>query len=99
MKAFHAVLDFRSDIWVKLTCPDRLDPAGSPYVGFAAAVCPLASPERVLWGTEWPHPNMGNVLPDDGALVDVIPQIAPTATLQRTLLVDNPMQLYWPEEC
>jgi 2-pyrone-4,6-dicarboxylate lactonase len=55
-------------------------------------------PERVLWGTDWPHPNMQERIPDDGTLVDVIPQIAATHDLQRKLLVDNPMRLYWPEE-
>jgi 2-pyrone-4,6-dicarboxylate lactonase len=99
MTAFRALLDSRDDIWTKVTCPDRLDPAGPPYADFVRSVRPLveAYPDRVLWGTDWPHPNMENVLPDDGALVDVIPRIAPTETLQRKLLVDNPMRLYWPE--
>ena len=55
-------------------------------------------PDRVLWGTDWPHPNLKNHMPDDGLLVDFIPHVAPTAELQRKLLVDNPMRLYWPEE-
>jgi len=54
--------------------------------------------DRVLWGTDWPHPNLKNHMPDDGLLVDFIPHIAPTAELQQKLLVDNPMRLYWPEE-
>jgi 2-pyrone-4,6-dicarboxylate lactonase len=54
-------------------------------------------PDRVLWGTDWPHPNLKDHMPDDGLLVDFIPHIAPTAELQRKLLVDNPMRLYWPE--
>ena len=100
MRAFRALLDSRGDIWTKVTCPDRLDPAGPPYADFIAAVRPLveAYPDRVLWGTDWPHPNMEETLPDDGLLVDVIPEIAPTAALQRKLLVDNPMRLYWPEK-
>jgi hypothetical protein len=53
-------------------------------------------PDRVLWGTDWPHPNLKDHMPDDGLLVDFIPHIAPTAELQRKLLVDNPMRLYWP---
>ena len=57
-----------------------------------------AFPDRVLWGTDWPHPNMKSHMPDDGRLVDVIPRIATTADRQRKLLVDNPMRLYWPEE-
>ena len=100
MTAFRALLDSRPDIWTKVTCPDRLDPAGPPYADFVRAVRPLveAYPDRVLWGTDWPHPNMETRIPDDGGLVDVIPQIAVTEALQHKLLVANPMRLYWPEE-
>ena len=100
MTAFRALLDSRGDIWTKVTCPDRLDPTGAPYDDFVRAVRPLveAYSDRVLWGTDWPHPNMEKMPPDDGALVDVIPRIAVTETLQRKLLVDNPTRLYWPEE-
>ena len=52
-------------------------------------------PDRVLWGTDWPHPNLKDHMPDDGLLVDFIPHIAPTAEQQRKLLVDNPTRLYW----
>ena len=99
MTAFRALLDSRPDIWVKVTCPDRLDPAGEPYDAFVAAVRPLveAYPDRILWGTDWPHPNMETRIPDDGRLVDVIPRIAVTGELQRKLLVDNPMRLYWSD--
>ena len=55
-------------------------------------------PDRVLWGTDWPHPNLKDHMPDDGLLVDVIPHIATTPELQQKLLVTNPMRLYWPEE-
>ncbi len=51
--------------------------------------------DRVIWGTDWPHPNMKKEAPDDGALVDFIPRIAPSAAAQQALLVDNPMRLYW----
>jgi len=100
MRAFRRLLDSRPDIHFKATCPDRLDPAGPPWDDFARAVAPLVAdyPERALWGTDWPHPNMQDAIPDDGALVDMIPRIAPTPELQRKLLVDNPMALYWPEE-
>src|SRR3972149_1636944 len=57
-----------------------------------------AFPDRVLWGTDWPHPNLKDHMPDDGLLVDFIPQIATTPALQHKLLVDNPLRLYWPEE-
>ena len=100
MKAFRALLDSRGDIWFKATCPDRLDAGGDPWNDFARAVAPLVAdyPARALWGTDWPHPNMQDMIPDDGHLVDMIPRIAPTAALQRQLLIDNPMRLYWGEE-
>lgn len=97
MRAFRALLDSRDDIWFKPTCPDRLSAQGPPYDDFVAAVRPLVEdyPDRVIWGTDWPHPNMEHNIPDDGALVDLIPRIAPTAALQHKLLVANPDRLYW----
>lgn len=86
--------------WTKVSCPERLTQAGAPYgayddvVPFARALVERYS-DRVLWGTDWPHPNMKSHMPDDGLLVDVIPRIAPTPALQKALLVDNPMRLYW----
>ncbi|MBN9671518.1 amidohydrolase family protein [Roseibium aggregatum] len=99
-KSFQALMSENENIWVKVSCPERLTVAGPPYddvVPFARTLVE-AFPDRVLWGTDWPHPNMKSHMPDDGALVDVIPRIAPTPELQRALLVDNPMRLYWPEE-
>ncbi len=84
-------------IWSKVTCPERLTKSGPPYddvVPFAARIVEQF-PDRVLWGTDWPHPNMKSHMPDDGALVDFIPRIAPTQESQQKLLVDNPMRLYW----
>lgn len=100
MQALRNLLDERDDIWLKVTCPERLDPKGPPWDDFATAVAPLVTDfsDRVLWGTDWPHPNMQDAIPDDGQLVDIIPRIAPTAELQRKLLIHNPMRLYWPEE-
>lgn len=102
MKAFRVLLDSRPDIWFKPTCPDRLDAlkqggGGDPWDAFALAVGPLVAdyPDRCIWGTDWPHPNMEDEIPDDGHLVDMIPRIAPTAKLQHKLLVANPMKLYW----
>ncbi|MBY5312957.1 amidohydrolase family protein [Rhizobium leguminosarum] len=82
----------------KVSCPERLSQSGPPnyddVVPFARTLVERF-PERVLWGTDWPHPNMKDHMPDDGALVDIIPRIAPSEELQRKLLVDNPMRLYW----
>ena len=104
MRAFRALLDSRDDIWFKPTCPDRLDAikeggGGDPWNAFAEAVRPLVAdyPDRCIWGTDWPHPNMQAEVPDDGHLVDMIPRIAPTEALQRKLLIDNPNALYWAD--
>ena len=90
-----------ANIWSKVSCPERLSKSAPPeyddVVPFARKVVE-SFPERVLWGTDWPHPNLKDHMPDDGLLVDFIPHIAVTAELQRKLLVDNPMRLYWPEE-
>src|SRR6185312_4722338 len=84
--------------WVnKVTCPERVTLAGAPYddvVPFARTIVERF-PDRVLWGTDWPHPNMKKEAPDDGVLVDRIPHIATTSAQQKQLLVDNPMRLYW----
>jgi 2-pyrone-4,6-dicarboxylate lactonase len=95
---FLELLAGHPNIWSKVSCPERLSKSGPPgyddVVPFARRLVELY-PDRVLWGTDWPHPNMASHMPDDGALVDIIPRIAPTAELQRKLLVDNPMRLYW----
>jgi len=94
--------------WCKVSCPERLSLVGPqamhgelhPYQDVAPFARRIVEsfPDRVLWGTDWPHPNLHDHMPDDGVLVDFIPQIAPTPALQQQLLVDNPMRLYWPEE-
>ncbi len=96
------------NVWSKVSCPERLSLTGPKALhGEQSAyrdVVPFARrvveefPDRVLWGTDWPHPNLKDHMPDDGLLVDFIPHIAPTPELQRKLLVDNPMRLYWPDE-
>ncbi len=95
---FVKLMREQTNIWSKVSCPDRLSKSGAPgyddVVPFARRL--IASfPDRVLWGTDWPHPNLKTHMPDDGALVDFIPRIAPSAELQRRLLVDNPTRLYW----
>jgi len=94
---FTSLMARNENIWTKVTCPERLSIQGPPYddvVQYAAHIVKLF-PDRVLWGTDWPHPNMTSHMPDDGILVDYIPKIAPTPALQQKLLVDNPMRLYW----
>lgn len=100
MRAFRDFLSSHPTVWTKVSCAERLSASGPPFDDFVNAVVPLveAFQDRVLWGTDWPHPNMQDAIPDDGALVDLIARIAPTAELQAKLLVHNPMRLYWPEE-
>ncbi|MEE1801048.1 amidohydrolase family protein [Streptomyces sp. JV176] len=98
----------RNDVWVKVSCPERLSVTGPPALDGErhpyTDVVPFARrvveefPDDVLWGTDWPHPNLTGHMPDDGLLVDYVPQVAVTAEQQRKLLVDNPMRLYWPGE-
>jgi len=95
---FINFMETNKRVWTKVTCPERLSLTGPPYddvVPFGAELVERF-PDRVLWGTDWPHPNMRTHAPDDGMLVDYIPRIAPTEELQQKLLVANPMRLYWP---
>jgi 2-pyrone-4,6-dicarboxylate lactonase len=104
---FIKFMQEHSNIWSKVSCPERLSVNGPPaLLGETAPyqdVIPFAKrvvesfPDRVLWGTDWPHPNLKDHMPDDGLLVNFIPLIANTPQLQQKLLVDNPMRLYWPE--
>ncbi len=95
---FIRLMDSHENVWTKVSCPERLSKVGPPdyddVVPFARTLVERF-PDRVLWGTDWPHPNMTTHAPDDGALVDIIPRIATTPALQHKLLIDNPMRLYW----
>ena len=102
---FVKMMREHGNIWSKVSCPERLSVSGPKALdGERHAyrdVIPFARrlvqefPDRVLWGTDWPHPNLKDHMPDDGLLVDYIPHIAPTSELQQKLLVDNPNRLYW----
>ena len=94
---FRKLLRSCPQVWTKVTCPDRLTVAGPPYddvVPFGRALVE-EFPDRVLWGSDWPHPNLKSHMPDDGMLVDFIPRVAPGGEAQRKLLVENPSRLYW----
>jgi 2-pyrone-4,6-dicarboxylate lactonase len=96
-RRFLRMLETHSNIWTKVTCPERMTLVGPPYddvVPFGRTLVEHFR-DRVIWGTDWPHPNMKKEAPDDGVLVDWIPKIAPSAAEQQALLVDNPMGLYW----
>ncbi len=97
---FLRLMREHENVWSKVTCPERLSLTGPPnyddVVPFARLVTEEFS-DRVLWGTDWPHPNLKSHMPDDGKLVDFIPRIATTHDLQQRLLVTNPNRLYWKE--
>ncbi len=83
--------------WVKVCGAERVSSTGKPFadaVPFAAALI-AAAPDRVLWGTDWPHPNITGDMPNDGELVDLFARVTGDVALQRTVLVDNPTRLYW----
>ncbi|MCX7742638.1 MAG: amidohydrolase family protein, partial [Tepidimonas sp.] len=108
---FVRLLREHPNIWTKVSCPERLSVAGPPALPGRcgpeqppyADVIPFARhlvetfPDRVLWGTDWPHPNLKDHMPDDGLLVDWLAHIVPSPEHLRRLLVDNPLRLYWPE--
>jgi 2-pyrone-4,6-dicarboxylate lactonase len=97
---FLRLLREHENFWTKVTCPERMSITGPPNfddtVPFARRVID-EFPDRVLWGTDWPHPNLIGYMPDDGKIVDFIPRIAPDPEVQHRLLVDNPTRLYWEE--
>lgn len=103
--AFITLMQANRHVWTKVSCPERLtrqnlvDIVENGYadvVPFARKLVEQFS-DRVLWGTDWPHPNMKSHMPDDGQLVDNIPLIAVTDSLQKAMLVDNPEKLYWAD--
>ena len=53
-----------------------------------------ASPDRILWGTDWPHPNISGVMPNDGDLLDMLVKFAPDDVMRKKILVENPQKLY-----
>ena len=81
--------------WVKICGSERVSSEGPPFtdaVPFARALVE-AAPDRVLWGTDWPHPNV-KWMPDDAALLELFPRMVPDPALQKAILVDNPARLY-----
>jgi predicted TIM-barrel fold metal-dependent hydrolase len=105
--AFRLVLDLLRDdrFWTKICASDKLSavpianvPGGVPYrdvIPFAKAVIE-AAPDRVIWGTDWPHGStfkLGRV-PNEGALLDLLGEMVPEQSMRRRILVDNPARLY-----
>jgi predicted TIM-barrel fold metal-dependent hydrolase len=81
--------------WVKLTGPYRISTQALPHadtVAFAHALLD-ANPDRVIWGTDWPHVMVKGAMPNDGDLADLLLEWVPEA-LRHRVLVDNPAKLY-----
>jgi len=98
--AFQLLLDlYRNNplSWVKVCGSERVSAGQRPFrdaVPFAQALIAVDS-QRILWGTDWPHPNITKDMPNDGELVDLFAEICPDPNLQRRILVDNPTRMYW----
>jgi predicted TIM-barrel fold metal-dependent hydrolase len=95
---FKVLLNFMKleTFWVKVCGAERVSSNGPPFddaLPFARALIE-AAPDRILWGTDWPHPNVGKHMPNDGDLVELFARMAPEPELQRKILVDNPARLY-----
>ena len=93
---FRILLDLlkRPNWWVKVSGAERISETGPPFadaIPFAQRLIE-AAPDRLLWGTDWPHPNV-RWEPDEADLVDLLPSFGSAAELQR-VLVDNPARLY-----
>ncbi len=96
--SFRTLLDLMDleHAWVKISCADRTSNAGHPFTDalpFATALARKA-PDRVLWGTDWPHPNIMGPVPNDCELIDLIPSVAPDEKARQQILVENPARLY-----
>ena len=85
--------------WIKVCGSERVSVGQRPFrdaVPFARAII-AADPGRVLWGTDWPHPNISKDMPNDGELVDLFAEICPEPITQRRILVENPTRMYWAD--
>lgn len=95
VRALLRLLD-SGDAWVKLSGADRLA-TRPPDLGHAAAFAAMLAsraPHRVLWGTDFPHPNVDRFMPNDGDLVDLLSTIAPDPALRHRILVTNPAECF-----
>jgi len=99
-KPFRHLLELmKNDLaWVKVSGPERVSSAGKPFhdaMPFARALI-AAAPDRVLWGTDFPHPNV-KWMPNDGELVDLFAATVQDDSTRKKILVDNPARLYWTD--
>ena len=99
-RPFKLMLDLMREarVWTKVSGFERVSSAGKPFhdaMPYAQALVE-AAPERVLWGTDYPHPNVKE-MPNDGEQVDLFAQTITDEAMRIRILVDNPTRLYWPE--
>jgi predicted TIM-barrel fold metal-dependent hydrolase len=99
-KPFQALTDlYRNNplAWIKISGAERVSVGKRPFrdaVPFAQALIAIDA-GRLLWGTDWPHPNISKDMPNDGELVDLLAEMCPDARLRHQILVDNPTRMYW----
>jgi 2-pyrone-4,6-dicarboxylate lactonase len=99
-KPFQLLLElFRINplAWIKICGSERVSAGKRPFrdaVPFAQALIAVDA-NRILWGTDWPHPNISKDMPNDGELVDLLGDICPDLELRTRILVDNPTRMYW----
>jgi len=83
--------------WIKICGAERVSVGKRPFrdaVPFAQALIAIDA-DRLLWGTDWPHPNITRDMPNDGELVDLLGEMCPDVQLRQRILVDNPTRMYW----
>ena len=99
-RPFQLLLNLYRDnplAWIKICGAERVSIGKRPFrdaVPFARALVAVDA-RRILWGTDWPHPNISKDMPNDGELVDLFGEIVPDPDVQRQILVDNPTRMYW----
>jgi 2-pyrone-4,6-dicarboxylate lactonase len=85
--------------WIKVCGAERVSVGKRPFrdaVPFARALIAVDS-QRILWGTDWPHPNITKDMPNDGELVDLFGEICPDPAVRQRILVENPTRMYWAD--
>jgi predicted TIM-barrel fold metal-dependent hydrolase len=83
--------------WIKICGAERVSVGKRPFgdaVPFAQALIAIDA-GRLLWGTDWPHPNISKDMPNDGELVDLLGEMCPDPAVRKRILVDNPTRMYW----
>lgn len=95
---FHALLDLLDTdrCWVKLASLYRSSSLAYPHLDMLPMIRRVAEarPDRIIWGSNWPHPIYAGPMPNDGDLVDLIPMWLPDPAIQQQMLVGNPAELY-----